>query len=335
MSLGRTKAEARAPLGTQKRARLGDAFTSRLVAIIGVGLIALLSAIVIVLATGGSKALDRFGLGFFTSTNWIPTQDIFGALPYIFGTLITSAIGLLLAVPVAVGLSLFVTEVCPKPLRAPLAALSDMLAAIPSVVYGLWGIFVLVPWMGRTLEPFLGKTVGKVPGLGLLFKGNPNGGYNIFSAGVILAVMILPIISSVSREILSTVPRELKDGAYALGATRYEVIRGVTLPFARVGIVGASVLGLGRALGETIAVTMVIGGFNGSIGWSLFNPGDSIPSKIASNFNEASNVGLERSTLVALALILVVISLAFAAVARLLVRRANRRMRASFAGAAV
>jgi len=332
MTISRKNAAARAPLH-RGGARRGDSITKRVVTFVAAGLIALLGLLVFVLASGGWKALHKFGLGFFTSTKWIPTQDIFGAAPYIFGTLVISAIALTLAVPVAVGLSLFVTEVCPRPIRAPIAALSDMLAAIPSVVYGLWGIFVLAPWMGTTLEPFLGKTIGKVPGLGALFHGNPNGGYNIMTAGVILAVMILPIISSISREILSTVPREQKDGAYALGATRYEVIRGVTLPFARTGIIGASMLGLGRALGETIAVTMVVGGFNGSIGFSLFNPGDSIPSKIASNFNEAANLGVERSTLVALALILVAISLAFAAIARLLVRRTTRKARPSFARA--
>src|SRR6266550_840210 len=327
--------EARAPLEGSRRARLGDVLTKRIAGVAAGGVLALLLLIVLVLTTGGAKALHKFGLGFFTSTKWIPTQEIFGAAPYIFGTLVTSAIALVLAVPVAIGLSLFVTEVCPKPIRGPIAALSDMLAAIPSVVYGLWGIYVMVPWMGTTLEPFLGRTIGKIPGLGALFHGNPNGGYNIFTAGVILAVMILPIIASVSREILTTVPRELRDGAYALGATRFEVVRGVTIPFARAGLVGASVLGLGRALGETIAVTMVIGGFNGHIGFSLFNPGDSIPSLIASNFNEATTAGAERSTLVALALILVAISLAFAALARLLVRRANRQMRAaSFARAA-
>lgn len=334
MSVRSQSAEARAQLQGSKRARLGDVLTKRIVSIAAAGVLALLLLIVLVLATGGAKALHRFGLGFFTSTKWIPTEEIFGAAPYIFGTLVTSAVALVLAVPVAVGLSLFVTEVCPKPIRGPIAALSDMLAAIPSVVYGLWGIYVMVPWMERTLDPFLGRTVGKVPGLGALFHSSPNGGYNIFSAGVILAVMILPIISSISREVLSTVPREQKDGAYALGATRFEVVRGVTLPFARAGVVGASVLGLGRALGETIAVTMVIGGFNGRLGFSLFHSGDSIPSLIASNFNEATTAGVERSTLVALALILVVISLAFAAFARLLVRRANRQMRASFARAA-
>jgi phosphate transport system permease protein len=334
MSLTRQTVEARAPLEGSRRARLGDVLTRRVVAIAAMGVLALLLLIIIVLATGGAKALHRFGFGFFTSTKWIPTEEIFGAAPYIFGTLVTSAIALVLAVPVAVGLSLFVTEACPKPLRTAIAVLSDMLAAIPSVVYGLWGIFVMVPWMGNTLEPFLGRTIGKIPGLGGLFHGNPNGGYNIFTAGVILAVMILPIISSISREVLSAVPRELRDGAYALGATRYEVVRGVTLPFARAGVVGASVLGLGRALGETIAVSMVIGGFNGRIGFSLFHSGDSIPSLIASNFNEATGPGLQRSTLVALALILVVISLGFAALARTLVRRANRQMRASFARAA-
>jgi len=334
MSLTRQTAEVRAPMEGSRRARLGDVLTKRIVAIAASGVLALLLLIVVVLATGGGKALHKFGFGFFTSTKWIPTEEIFGAAPYIFGTLITSAIALVLAVPVALGLSLFVTEVCPKPIRGPIAALSDMLAAIPSVVYGLWGIYVMVPWMGTTLEPFLGRTIGKVPGLGALFHGNPNGGYNIFTAGVILAVMILPIIASVSREILSTVPRELRDGAYALGATRFEVVLGVTVPFARAGLVGASVLGLGRALGETIAVSMVIGGFNGHIGFSLFHSGDSIPSLIASNFNEATTAGAERSSLIALALILVVISLAFAALARLLVRRANRQMRASFARAA-
>src|SRR5438445_1973568 len=334
MSLTRNTAGAGTPLAGSRRARLGDVLTNRIVAVAAGAVAALLLLIIIVLATGGSKALSRFGFGFFTSTKWIPTQEIFGAAPYIFGTLVTSAIALILAVPVAIALSLFVTEVCPKPIRGPIAALPDMLAAIPSVVYGLWGIYVMAPWMGTTLEPFLGRTIGKVPGLGALFRGNPNGGYNIFTAGVILAVMILPIIASVSREVLSTVARELRDGAYALGATRFEVVRGVTIPFARAGLVGASVLGLGRALGETIAVSMLIGGFNGHIGFSLFNSGDSIPSLIASNFNEATSAGAERSTLVALALILVVISLAFAAFARLLVRRANRQMRASFARAA-
>jgi phosphate transport system permease protein len=334
MSRRRKTAEAGAPLERTRRARLGDVVTRRLVAIAAGGLIVLLGLIVFNVATGGSKALQKFGLGFLTSTKWIPTENIFGALPFIFGTLVTSAIALVLAVPVAVGLALFVTQICPKPIRAPLAALSDMLAAIPSVVYGLWGIFILAPWMGTTLEPALRSSIGRVPVVGALFHGNTSGGYNFLTAGVILAVMILPIISSIAREVLSTVPRDLRDGAFALGATRYEVIRGVTLPFARPGIVGAAMLGLGRALGETIAVTMVIGSANGVVGASLFRAGNTIPSVIASNFNEATNAGLERSALVSLALILVVISLGFAALARLLVRRTTRQARASFARAA-
>ncbi|MGZ6497050.1 MAG: phosphate ABC transporter permease subunit PstC, partial [Actinomycetota bacterium] len=282
-----------------------------------------------------ASALRRFGFGFLTSTKWIPTRDIFGAAPYIFGTIVTSVIALVFGVPVAVGLALFVTEVCPKPLRAPLSTLSDLLAAIPSVVYGLWGIFVLAPWMGNTLEPALRASVGRIPGVGVLFQGDTNGGYNIFTAGVILAVMILPIISSIAREVLATVPRDLRDGAYALGATRYEVIRGVTLPFARGGVVGASMLGLGRALGETIAVTMLIGSSKGVVTAHLFKPADTIASVIASNFNEASRGGLEASSLISLALILVGISLAFAALARFLVRKTTRQARGAFARGSV
>jgi len=334
MSLRRKTAEAGANLAGSRRARFGDVVMRRLVAAAGVGLIALLAVIIVTLATGGTSALRHFGFGFLTSTKWIPTEEIFGAWPFIYGTLVTSAIALVLAVPVSVGLALFVTEVCPKPIRAPLSALSDMLAAIPSVVYGLWGIFVLAPWMGTTLEPALRSSIGRVPAVGALFHGNTNGGYNFFTAGVILAVMILPIISSIAREVLAIVPKDLRDGAYALGATRYEVVRGVTLPFARTGIVGASMLGLGRALGETIAVTMVIGSAYGVVGGNLFRPGNTIPAVIASNFNEATTAGLERSTLVSLALILVVISLVFAAVARLLVRRTTRQRRGSIAKAA-
>ena len=329
MAKPRADVEAGMLLSGSKRSRLGDAVWKRVMMLGALGLIVLLVLIVIVLAADGSSALRHFGFGFLTDTAWFPTRDIFGAAPYIYSTILTSVIALVLGVPVAVGLALFVTEVCPKPLRAPLATLSDLLAAIPSVVYGLWGIFVLAPWMGTTLEPALRGSLGHVPGLGSLFSGDINGGYNILTASVILAIMILPIVSSISREVLATVPRELRDGAYALGATRYEVIRGVTLPFARGGVIGASMLGLGRALGETIAVTMVIGSAKGVVTGHLFRPADTIASVIASNFNEAGRGSLEASTLVSLALILVVISLGFAALARLLVRRTTRQARAA------
>jgi phosphate transport system permease protein len=326
-----TPAEVGAPLSRGKRARLGDFIAERVTGFAALALASLLIAIVVFLAVGSREAFHLLGFGYLW-TSKILKGSIQGAFPYIFGTLVTSAIAMVLGVPVAVGLALFVTEVCPKRLRAPVATLSDMLAAIPSVVYGLWGALVLVPWMDATLEPWLHKTVGHVPLIGRLFQGNTQGG-DFLSAGVVLSIMILPIVTSISREILATVPRDLRDGAYALGATRYEVIRGVTMPFARGGIVGASMLGLGRALGETIAVILVIGN-NPNIGASLFARGITIPAHIAGTFGESGTNGLDRSLLVWLALVLVVISLGFAALARLLVRRSQKQARLAFGGAA-
>jgi phosphate transport system permease protein len=232
---------------------------------------------------------------------------------------VTSAIAIALAVPVAIGLALLLNEVHSGWIRDPLAVFVDLLAAIPSVVYGLWGLFIMKPVFDHTVEPFLTGTIGKVPVIGALFRGNPNGG-DLFTAGVILAIMILPIVTAVTREVVAVVPRELREGALALGATRYETIRMAVLPYARGGIVGATMLGLGRALGETIAVSMVVGNGLG-IGESLFRPGFTIPAVIASEFREATNVGVHRSALLALALILVVIALILAAMSRLLVRR--------------
>jgi phosphate transport system permease protein len=273
------------------------------------------------LATGGSRAFARFGLHFLTGRNWNPVfgREQFGALPFIFGTLVTSAVAIALAVPVAVGLAILLNEVHSGWLRNPLAVFVDLLAAIPSVVYGLWGLFVMKPVFDHQVEPFLSRTIGKVPVIGELFKGNPAGG-DLFTAGVILAVMILPIVTAVTREVVAVVPRDLREGALALGATRYETIRMAVLPYARSGIVGASMLGLGRALGETIAVSLVVGNGLG-IGASLFKPGYTIPAVIASEFREATGVGVHRSALLALAVILVVIALVLAALSRLLVRR--------------
>jgi len=326
-----TPAEVGAPLSRGKRARLGDLLASRLTGLAALALAGLLVAFIVDFLFGSRTAYHTLGLRWLITTKSITTSLIPGAFPLVFGTLVTSGIAIILGVPVAVGLALFVTEVCPQRIRAAVATLSDMLAAIPSVVYGLWGIFVLAPWMDVTLEPWLHKTVGQIPGLGRLFQGNTSGG-DMFTAGVILAIMILPIVTSISREILVTVPRDLRDGAYALGATRYEVIRGVALPFARAGIVGASMLGLGRALGETIAVILVIGN-NANVQASLFGRGYTIPGFIAGTFGEGATKGLERSELTILALVLMVISLGFAALARVLVRRINQRARIAFAGA--
>jgi len=257
-------------------------------------------------------------------------------------SIVTSAVAIVLAVPVAVGLALLLNEIPSGWLRNPLAVFVDLLAAIPSVVYGLWALFIMKPVFDHTIEPFLTKTVGAVPAIGGLFRGakyclrpdatnpsichqfgyNSNGG-DLFTAGVILAIMILPIVTAVTREVIAVVPNELREGALALGATRYETIRMAVLPYARSGIVGATMLGLGRALGETIAVSMVVGN-QPRIGVSLFKAGFTIPAVIASEFREATNVGVHRSALLALAVVLVGVALILAAASRLLVRRTER-----------
>jgi len=313
--------EAGAPLA--RRSRLGDRIFSGWAAAIAFGLIALLATLIVVLLSGAWRTISRFGLGFLFGTQWNPVagREQFGALPFIFGTLVTSAIAILLAVPIGVGLALLMNETKGW-IRNPLASFVDLLAAIPSVVYGLWGLFVLKPAFDRHVEPFLASTLGKVPVIGTLFRGNPNGP-DMLTAGVILAIMILPIVTAVGREVVAVVPRELREGALALGATRYEAIRMAVLPYTRSGIVGASMLGLGRALGETIAVAMVVGNVP-QIHASLFNAGATIPSWIASSFREATSVGLHRSALLALAVVLVMLAFLMAVLSRLLVRRTER-----------
>jgi len=284
------------------------------------GLVALLALLLAELILGGWRTFDRFGLGFLVGRAWNPVRgrEAFGALPFIFGTLVTSAVAVALAVPVAVGLALLLNEVRGF-IRNPLASFVDVLAAIPSVVFGLWALFVLKPFLDQHVEPAVSSTIGTVPVIGALFRGNPNGP-DLFTAGVILAIMILPIVTAVTREVVAVVPRELREGALALGATRYESIRMAVLPYARSGVVGATMLGLGRALGETIAVSMVVGNVP-RIGASLFEPGATIPSWIASSFREATSVGLHRSALMALAVVLVLVAFVLAALSRLLVRR--------------
>jgi phosphate transport system permease protein len=257
------------------------------------------------------------GLKFLVSSDWDPVQEKFGALPFIYGTLVTSGIALLLALPISVGLALFLSEMGPRALRVPVAYAIEVLAAIPSVIYGLWGLFVMVPWLRSTLQPFLGRTLGFLP----FFQGPPIGlGY--MAAGVILALMILPTIASVTIEVLKTVPPSLKEGALALGATRWESIRIAVLPYARPGIIGASLLGLGRALGETMAVTMVIGN-SPEIHASLFAPGYSLPAVIANEFAEATGA-VHVGALAALGLVLFGITFILNAVARILVETVGR-----------
>lgn len=316
------------PTGARRRrVRPGDAVFKGASATVAVAIVGLLVLIVVNLAANGDRALSRFGLHFLTARDWNPLKDVFGALPFVFGTIVTSLIAIVLAVPVSVGLALLVNEIPSGWLRNPIAVLVDLLAAIPSVVYGLWALFIMLPVFDRRVEPFLQATVGRVPLVGALFRGAPVPGHahstvggDLFTAGVILAVMILPIVTAVTREVIATAPRDLREAALGLGATRYEAIRMAVLPYARSGIVGAVMLGLGRALGETIAVAMVVGN-NPFVGTSLFRAGYTIPAVIANEFREATNVGVHRSALLALALVLMAIALILAALSRLLVRR--------------
>ncbi len=262
----------------------------------------------------GWPALKKFGVGFLFSSNWDPVREQFGVAPAIVGTLATSIVALIIATPLALGVAIYIAEFAPTWLRTPIAFLVDLLAAIPSVVYGLWGIFVLVPIMRSTVMPFLRDTLhlGATP-----FFAGPAYGPSVLTAGVILAIMALPYISSVSREVLLAVPRTQREAALALGATRWEAIQGAVLPYARTGIIGGIILGLGRALGETMAVTMVIGNRH-DLSASLFAPGYSIASLIANEFTEASG-DLHLSALMAAGFVLFVITLIVNAIARWLV----------------
>jgi phosphate transport system permease protein len=269
--------------------------------------------------SGAWPALHKFGFGFLTSSQWDAVNGKFGAAPAIFGTLVSSAIALIIAVPLAVGVAIFLSEFAPVWIRQPVAFLVDLLAAIPSVVYGLWGILVLVPFLRVTVIPFIKETLhlGNVP----LFAG-PAYGYGMLAAGLILAIMVLPYISAVTREVLLAVPRSQREAALALGATRWEMIWDAVLPYARSGIIGGVILGLGRALGETMAVTMVIGN-RPEISASLFAPGYTMASVIANEFSEATN-DLHISALMAVGAVLFLLTIVVNMIARWLVWRMGR-----------
>ena len=283
----------------------------------------LLALIAIEIVVAAWPALREFGFGFLTSSEWDPVNDRYGALPAIYGTLVTSAMALIIATPLALGVAIFLSEFSPPRIRQPLAFLVDLLAAIPSVVYGLWGIKVLVPLLREHVMPLIADTLGlKV----LPIFAGPKYGVSLFAAGIILAIMILPYISAVAREILLAVPRSQREAALALGATRWEMIWGAVLPYAKSGIIGGIILGLGRALGETMAVTLVIGNAP-EISSSLFAPGYTMASQIANQFNEASG-RMEPAALMALGFVLFTITLIVNAVARWLVWRVSREGRA-------
>lgn len=281
----------------------------------------LLAAILISLIYGSQESLREFGLPFLWTADWDPVNNHYGALIPIYGTVVTSIIALVIAVPVSFGIALFLTELAPDWLRKPLGTAIEMLAAIPSIIYGMWGLFVFVPLFQRTLQPILIDALSWIPGIGILFEGPPYG-IGIFTAGLILAVMIIPFITAVMRDVFALVPAMLKESAYGLGATTWEVSYKVVLPFTRVGVMGGIMLGLGRALGETMAVTFVIGNAY-RLSPSLFAPGNSIASALANEFNEAS--GLQLSALLELGLILFLITTVVLALSKLLLLRMSRR----------
>lgn len=299
------------------RERAGDRAFRNIVRGFGLGTVVLTAAIAAVLAWDSRLAWSKFGLSFLTSSVWDPVMEEFGALPFIYGTLVSSALALLIAVPLGVGCAVFLAELAPRRVSETCSFLIELLAAIPSVVLGLMGIFILVPAV-RAVEPGLTRFLGWLP----LFRGEPYG-VGMLSAGIILALMVLPYITSISREVLLTVPRPLKEGALALGSTRWEMVRTVSLPYARSGIIGAVFLALGRALGETMAVTMVIGN-TPKISWSLLDPGYSMAAVLANEFAEATS-DLYVHSLIAIGLTLFAVTVVINGAARLMIYRLGRR----------
>jgi phosphate transport system permease protein len=282
----------------------------------------LLAAILLSLVAGSALTLKKYGVGFLWSAEWDPVREQFGALVPIYGTLVTSLIAMLIGVPVSFGIALFLTELAPPWLKRPLGTAIELLAAIPSIIYGMWGLFVLVPLLQSQVQPRLIAVLGDLPIVGALFEGPPIG-IGMFTAGLILSIMVIPFIAAVMRDVFELVPAMLKESAYALGATTWEVVFKVVLPYTRVGVIGGIMLGLGRALGETMAVTFVIGNAH-RLAVSLMAPGNSIASALANEFTEA--VGdLYYSALIELGLILFLITTFVLALAKLLLLRLGRR----------
>jgi phosphate transport system permease protein len=282
----------------------------------------LLLGIIVSLLIGARPAIEAFGLGFLWSSEWDPVQERFGGLVMIWGTLASSAIALLIAVPVSFGIALFLTELAPSWLKRPLGIAVELLAAVPSIVYGMWGLLVFGPLLATYVQQPLQSVFGEVPGLGQLFQGPPVG-LGLLSAGIILAIMIIPFIASVMRDVFEVTPPMLKESAYGLGATTWEVVSKVVLPYTRTGVVGGIMLGLGRAIGETMAVTFVIGNMNQLGSLSLFEPANSITSALANEFAEAGE-GLHQASLIYLGLVLFFITFVVLVLSRLLLMRLQK-----------
>jgi phosphate transport system permease protein len=282
----------------------------------------ILVGVIVSLVAGALPALRHFGWAFVVGDSWNPVTEKFGAWPAIYGTLVTSVIAMVIGIPVAFGIAIFITELCPPWLKRPVGTLIELLAAVPSIIYGIWGLFVFAPLLQSTVQPFLIDTLGQIPLVGALFGGPPLG-IGILTAGLILSIMVLPFITSVMRDVFETVPTVLKESAYGIGATTWEVVWNIVLPTTRVGVIGGIMLGLGRALGETMAVTFVIGNAH-RVQASLMAPGTTISATLANEFTEA--VGdLYLSSLFALGLILSVITLLVLAAAKYMLIRLQRQ----------
>ncbi len=316
---------ATVPPSRPRKARskgLGDVIFFNLTRAFALVALVMLAGIIVSLFYGAWPSIEKFGLPFLWTSDWNPPAEKFGALIPIYGTLVTSLIALVIAVPVSFGIALFLTELSPKWLRRPLGIAIELLAGIPSIVYGMWGLLVFVPLFAKYVQPALGATLGNVPLIGKLFAGPPIG-IGILTAGIILAIMIIPFIASVMRDVFEVTPPMLKESAYGLGATTWEVVWNVVLPYTKVGVIGGIMLGLGRALGETMAVTFVIGNTNFLNSVSLFEPGNSITSALANEFGEAA-AGLHTAALIELGLILFLITFIVLAFSKLLLLKLSR-----------
>jgi phosphate transport system permease protein len=280
----------------------------------------LLGGIIVSLLVGAWPAFRAFGIGFIWTEVWNPVTDRYGGLAPLAGTLVTSIIAMVLSVPIALGIAIFLTELCPVRLRRPIATAVELLAAVPSIIFGMWGLFTLTPIMQQTIEPLLIATIGNVPLIGLLFRGPPYG-IGLLTAGLILAAMVLPYMVAVMKDVFETVPPQLRESAYGLGATTFEVVKDVVLPYSRVGVVGAFMLALGRALGETMAVTFVIGNAH-RISTSILAPGTTISATLANEFAEAD--GLQLASLLALGFLLFVLTFGVIGAARYMLYRLDR-----------
>jgi phosphate transport system permease protein len=309
-----------APAGILRRRRqgTGDAVFSAVAHACGVFVLLLLSAIIVLLFIGGLPAFRAEGISFLYSAQWNPVTQHFGALVSVYGTVMSAVLALVLAVPLAFGVAYFLTELSPAWLRTPVGTAVELLAAVPSIIYGMWGFFQLAPFLSRTIEPALSHSLGHVPGLGAVFRAAP-GNSSIFTAAFVLAIMVLPFIAATMRDVFLTVPVMFKESAFGLGCTSWEVMANVVLPYTRGAVIGGIMLGLGRALGETMAVTFVIGNTN-RISASIFAPGNTIASLVALEFPEADQGSLQLSALLGLGFLLFVISFLVLAASRLLLK---------------